>query len=70
MTGHGGEQHLKGVGQSMNAISNIGISQQQYISQQQNLSIKSSASEEASETPAQKAAEANGITGNTLNVYA
>ncbi len=54
----------------MNAISNIGISQQQYISQQQNLSIKSSASEEASETPAQKAAEANGITGNTLNVYA
>lgn len=54
----------------MSAISSIGISQQQYIGLQQTLPVKGSASEEASETPAQKATEANGVTGNTLDVYA
>lgn len=56
----------------MNALSSIGISQsQQYFSSRyQNLNVQNRANEEASESPAQKVAEANGTKLNKLDVYA
>lgn len=54
----------------MSAIGSIGISQnQQYLSQAQNLSVNSR-SEEASESPAERAAEASGFQPHKLDVRA
>lgn len=55
----------------MSAIGGIGISQnQQYWSQAQNLRVNNSRSEEASESPAERAAEANGSQTHKLDVRA
>ena len=55
----------------MNSIGNIGISHnQQYLSQVQNLHANNSRSEEASESPAERAAEANVSHSHKLDVRA
>lgn len=55
----------------MSAISGLSISQnQQYLSQSQRLHAQSNASEEANESPAEKAAEAAGSNANILDVRA
>lgn len=54
----------------MNAIGSTGIpQQQQYYSQIQNHKAQNSVSEEANESPAEKAAEANSK-GHKFEVYA
>jgi hypothetical protein len=53
----------------MSAISSMALSQhQQYLSQSQNLRVKNSASEEANESPAERASEASGSKTNKLNI--
>lgn len=55
----------------MSAIGGIGMSQnQQYWNQIQNLRVNNSSSEEASESPAERAAEASGSQTHKLDVRA
>lgn len=55
----------------LNALSSIGMSQSQpYFSQSQDMRVKNSASEEANESPAERAAEAGKNKTTKLDVYA
>lgn len=55
----------------MSSIGSIGTSQnQQYLSQVQNLRVNNSRSEEASESPVERAAEANVSQTHKLDVRA
>jgi hypothetical protein len=53
---------------NLGGISGVGMAQQQYLSQIQNAG--SGAGEEAAESPAERAAEANGDSTRRLDVYA